>query len=59
VLWEEICFVILTKITAFIELAESFDAKVSVEVVACALNNRTFQETWIHPETGIFWQLAE
>ena len=50
---------ILTKITAFIELAESFDAKVSVEVVACALNNRTFQETWIHPETGIFWQLAE
>lgn len=50
---------LLSKILAFIELDESFDAKVSVEVAACALKNRTFQERWIHPEIDIIWQLAK
>lgn len=50
---------LLSKILAFIELDESFDDKVSGEVVACALNNRTFQERWIRPEIDIIWQPAE
>lgn len=43
----------------FNELDQRFDDKVSVEVVTWALNNRTFQERWIYPETDIMWQLTE
>lgn len=43
----------------FKEFDYSFDDKVSVEVLAWALNNRTFQERWIYPETDIIWQLTE
>lgn len=34
----------LSNILAFTERDESSDAEISAEVVACAVNNRTFQE---------------